>query len=294
MKFIINGQIFFDSDTASLSPVGVSDELVQISNPAKRLLLLLIYHQGEAVSREVIFKKVWDDFGMVSSNNNLNQCISKLRRVLKNLGAEEEVISTVPKLGFMLLQQIPVEELSEENSADRQLLSEAEEVEPGLTSEEPQVKAEDQQTSPASAAAKKALMLRLKACRRLARHWSWMILLLSLILLGIAAALAWPAGPADRTEVYVGIAGKCKVLMSQNILAEKDQTELKAGVMTYARRLDPQCGSNEYLLVIKSTSIKPWINDLTRLYFMRCGYLRESKAEICWSLNEPASYSPLS
>ncbi|MGE9552910.1 winged helix-turn-helix domain-containing protein [Erwinia amylovora] len=294
MKFIINGQIFFDSDTASLSPVGISDELVQISNPAKRLLLLLIYHQGEAVSREVIFKKVWDDFGMVSSNNNLNQCISKLRRVLKNLGAEEEVISTVPKLGFMLLQQIPVEELSEENSPDRQLFSEAEEVEPGLTFEGPRVEAEGQQTPTASAAANKSHMLRVKTCRRLVRHWPWMILLLSLILLGIAAALAWPAGPADRTEVYVGIAGKCKVLMSQNILEEKDQTQLKAGVMTYARRLDPQCGSNEYLLVIKNTSIKPWINDLTRLYFMRCGYLRESKAEICWSLNEPASYSPLS
>ncbi|WP_158782353.1 winged helix-turn-helix domain-containing protein [Pantoea sp. BAV 3049] len=294
MKFIINGQIYFDSDTASLSPVGGNDELVQISNPAKRLLLLLIYHQGEAVSREVIFKKVWDDFGMVSSNNNLNQCISKLRRVLKNLGAEEEVISTVPKLGFMLLQQIPVMELSEENPPDEQLPSEAEVNEPDLTSQEIPVKTEAPQTSSGSANGKKALLQRLKASCRLSRNWSWMILSLSLILLGIAATLVWSPVPAERTEIYVGIAGGCKVLMSQDIMADRDQTELKAGVMNYARRLAPQCGSNEYMLVIKSSSIKPWINDLTRLYFMRCGYLRESKAEVCWSLNEPANYAPLS
>lgn len=85
------------------------DEPISISNPSKRLLLLLITHHGEPVGREVIFKKVWDDYGMVSGNNNLNQCVSKLRRVIKNLGIEDEVIVTVPKVGFMLRYEIRVE-----------------------------------------------------------------------------------------------------------------------------------------------------------------------------------------
>ncbi|HAT1570646.1 TPA: hypothetical protein I8Y10_001992 [Kluyvera cryocrescens] len=79
MIFTINGQIVFDSDTGMLGLIDSLDERVQISNPTKRLLLLLIQHQGEAVKRDIIFKKVWDDFGMISSNNNLNQCVSKLR-----------------------------------------------------------------------------------------------------------------------------------------------------------------------------------------------------------------------
>lgn len=294
MKFIINGNIFFDADTTSLGLVGVNDEVVQISNPATRLLLLLIDHQGETVSREVIFRKVWDNYGMVSSNNNLNQCISKLRRVLKTLGAEDEVISTVPKSGFILLQHISVEDVSGENHPHRPPLSEAEN-EPDLTLSPSGVEAADQQSVVAEPAAEpKALTRHQKSRGPLSHHWPWIILLLSLVILGMAAALTWLPRSADRTEVYAGIAGKCKVLISQNVLSERNQDELKPGVMAYARRLDPQCDSNEYLLVIKSTSIKPWISGLSRLYVMQCGFIQETKAEICRSLSQPARVPPLS
>lgn len=80
MKYRFNDHILFDADTRTLSPTDFSDDPISISSPSKRLLLLLIAHHGEAVGRELIFKKVWDDYGMVSSNNNLNQCVSKLRR----------------------------------------------------------------------------------------------------------------------------------------------------------------------------------------------------------------------
>lgn len=109
MKYRFNDHILFDADTRTLSPTDFSDDPISISSPSKRLLLLLIAHHGEAVGRELIFKKVWDDYGMVSSNNNLNQCVSKLRRVIKNLGVEDEVIVTVPKVGFMLRDEITIE-----------------------------------------------------------------------------------------------------------------------------------------------------------------------------------------
>ncbi|USQ51809.1 winged helix-turn-helix domain-containing protein [Serratia marcescens] len=117
MKYRFNDHILFDADTRTLSPTDFSDDPISISSPSKRLLLLLIAHHGEAVGRELIFKKVWDDYGMVSSNNNLNQCVSKLRRVIKNLGVEEEVIVTVPKVGFMLRDEITIE--SYEEAEDR-------------------------------------------------------------------------------------------------------------------------------------------------------------------------------
>ncbi|MFD2021246.1 transcriptional regulator [Pseudocitrobacter faecalis] len=89
MRFLFNKQVIFDADSGTLFLADTPDDAVQISNPTKRLLLLLTCHQGEVINREIIFKKVWDDFGMVSSNNNLNHCISKLRRILRNLGLEE-------------------------------------------------------------------------------------------------------------------------------------------------------------------------------------------------------------
>jgi len=50
--------------------------------------------------------------------------------------------------------------------------------------------------------------------------------------------------------------------------------------------LNPQCRSDQYVLVIKSTSFKAYSHDLSRLYFMLCGNLRDNKAEVCWSVSE--------
>ncbi|WHZ41075.1 helix-turn-helix domain-containing protein [Rahnella bonaserana] len=58
----------------------------------RRILLLLIEQQGVVVQRETFFKKVWDDYGLNASNNNLNHCISKLRKVVSTLGFETAIL----------------------------------------------------------------------------------------------------------------------------------------------------------------------------------------------------------
>lgn len=117
MKYRFNDRVLFDDDSGTLGPSDLSNEPIPISNPAKRLLLLLIAHYGRPVERVVIFKKVWDDYGMISSNNNLNQCVSKLRRVIKVMGIDDEVIATVPRLGFMLRREILIETSQEDDEA---------------------------------------------------------------------------------------------------------------------------------------------------------------------------------
>jgi DNA-binding winged helix-turn-helix (wHTH) protein len=274
MKFIINQQIIFDSDMSTLGLVCAQDELIQISNPTKRLLLVLIAHKGEAITREVIFKKVWDDYGMVSSNNNLNQCVSKLRKIVKNLGIEEEVIVTVPKVGFMLHQQVHVERCapSEEHDDDILLHTETE-----LTANN---------MLEIASAGRGALTFPQWFGTRFG-YLNWILLFCSIAIMGSALGFWFASKPVDRREVYMGNAGNCKVMMSERALDSMKNPTLKKGIMDYVIRLNPQCHSNEYVLVIKSSTFKTYTSDLSRLYFMRCGILDENKSEVCWGLVQP-------
>jgi len=108
MIYLIENRIVFNPEDNTLSLQDDVENQVSISNPARRILLLLIEQQGTVVQRDVFFKKVWDDYGLVSSNNNLNHCISKLRKVIHTLGHADDVIVTVPKVGFLLKKEITI------------------------------------------------------------------------------------------------------------------------------------------------------------------------------------------
>lgn len=108
MIYLIENKIIFNVEDNTLSLQNDPDSQVSISNPSRRVLLLLIEQQGIVVQRDILFKKVWDDYGLVSSNNNLNHCISKLRKVINTLGHTDDVIITVPKVGFLLKKEITI------------------------------------------------------------------------------------------------------------------------------------------------------------------------------------------
>jgi DNA-binding winged helix-turn-helix (wHTH) protein len=274
MKFLFNKQVIFDSDTGLLAVHDEQDDPVQISNPTKRLLLLLLHHQGEVVNREVIFKKVWDDFGMVSSNNNLNHCISKLRRILRNLGMEDEIITTVPKMGFMFQKEIEVEQFPDPTS----VLENASEI---------VLQPMSDAILPATTKKGHAIPSRLRPTPAL----QWISMIVAVVTLMASAWFWYINRPPERKEVFVGEAGTCSVLISESLLHLNDAPTFKEGILRYARSLKPQCTSDQYLLVIKSRSYKTWSQDLSRLYIMRCGNLRDNKAEVCWSLGEPPNSS---
>lgn len=273
MKFIMNKQIIFDSDMSTLGLEGSQDELIQISNPTKRLLLLLIAHKGEAIKREVIFKKVWDDYGMVSSNNNLNQCVSKLRKIMKNLGMDEEVIVTVPKIGFMLHQHVDIEKCSEPIDVIMEAPSETANNASGRL-------LKDQTAERSTSEVSRWRTMKTGIFNQL-------VLFLSVVALGGAAGFWVASKPVERNEIYMGNAGSCKVMMSEQALDSINNPDVKKVVMDFAIQLNPVCKSNEYVLIIKSSSFKTYSSNLSRLYFMRCGMMSDGKAEICWGLLPP-------
>ncbi|TFZ52020.1 CadC family transcriptional regulator [Serratia proteamaculans] len=275
MKYRLNDQIIFDVDTGTLSLTEFSDDPISISNPSKRLLLLLITHHGEAVSREVIFKKVWDDYGMVSGNNNLNQCVSKLRRVIKNLGIEDEVIVTVPKVGFMLRFEIMVE--SCEGAEDSFTDGDMPDISPAVA--QPEI-----MTPPEKSAATGTVYA------GYSRRW-WAIASVAafgviMLAVGITSYLS---GSVSRQEIYLGKANNCKVFMSMPGVSAALSAGLGRDILAYAGPQAAECSGDEFLLVVRSNQVRSYISGISRLFFLRCRILREHRVEICSGLESDNS-----
>ncbi|MGL5424437.1 winged helix-turn-helix domain-containing protein [Serratia fonticola] len=291
MKYRFNDRVLFDGDSGTLGPSDFSDEPTAISNPAKRLLLLLIANYGKPVEREVIFKKVWDDYGMISSNNNLNQCVSKLRRVLKVMGIDDEVIVTVPKIGFMLRREIQVE-ISQEDDGHFTPLVLAQTVsdeaylplESGLETE---AETDDDIASTSEADDEPDLPTSVEIAapankKRLG--WGLIATVAGLVfVLGIASTM-YATNSLARQEVFLGKAGSCKVFMSTSTQSGVPSSSLNQDMLSYVEQRKAECRADEYLLVVRSNQVRSFISGVSRLFFVRCTIVREHKIEFCSGL----------
>ncbi len=94
MKYKINALIYYDAADGSLTLNEGTTE-TQLTITANSLLFFFIQHPG-IITRDEVLKKVWDDNGLVSSNSNLNQYLSLLRKTFRQYGIEN-IIVTIPK-----------------------------------------------------------------------------------------------------------------------------------------------------------------------------------------------------
>ncbi|KFB87109.1 CadC family transcriptional regulator [Serratia grimesii] len=270
MKYRLNDHIIFDADTGTLSLTEFSDDPISISNPSKRLLLLLLAHHGEAVSRDVIFKKVWDDYGMVSGNNNLNQCVSKLRRVIKNLGIEDEVIATVPKVGFMLRYEIMVESCEGPESQPP-------DVEIPFT---PRISPKPEITHSTRDIEREGAVYAGYSLR----WWAIASVVALGVIMLVAGITTYLSGSIARQEIYLGKANSCKVFMSMPGASTMVGTGLSRDILAYAGMQAAECNGDEFLLVVRSNQVRSYISGISRLFVLRCRILREHRVEVCSGL----------
>lgn len=68
------------------------------------LLSLLIEHQGEAVSRDMIMTRIWPD--VIVSDNSVSQLVTQLRKSLHDDKHTARFIRTIPRVGYQLIAQI--------------------------------------------------------------------------------------------------------------------------------------------------------------------------------------------
>ncbi|MCG6212817.1 winged helix-turn-helix domain-containing protein [Vibrio furnissii] len=107
MKYKINGFLYYDATDATLSidDQGTSDTHLSIT--ANALLYFLLQHPG-VLTRDEVMKSVWDDNGLTSSNNNLNQYLSLLRKSFRHYQIDD-VIVTIPRGRLEINQDMLIE-----------------------------------------------------------------------------------------------------------------------------------------------------------------------------------------
>ncbi|HIF2548599.1 TPA: winged helix-turn-helix domain-containing protein [Salmonella enterica] len=102
-SIVIDGDINFTPMANCLKNVstGETEELGHISS---LLLLHLLINREQITRREEIFNNVFIPYGAKATDPNLNQHILFIRKALTAVGYKDDLIITVPKIGFKVNQ----------------------------------------------------------------------------------------------------------------------------------------------------------------------------------------------
>lgn len=75
-----------------------------------RILILLLEHSGEIVTREELRQKLWPDGTFVDFDHSLNSAVNKLREVLNDSAATPRFIETLARRGYRFLAAVEIAE----------------------------------------------------------------------------------------------------------------------------------------------------------------------------------------
>jgi len=117
MRYDINAGLIYDAADGTLTLSGSDTPDTQLSITASALLYFFLQHQ-EVVSRDDVLKKVWDDNGLTSSNSNLNQYLSMLRKTFRHYGVDN-IILTISRGNLQFNPDISCECLDTHSSGHR-------------------------------------------------------------------------------------------------------------------------------------------------------------------------------
>ena len=93
------GSVEFDESTMELRRLG---QLVEIEPKPLELLMFMLRHVGEVVTREEILQSLW--LGRVVTDGVITNCIGKLRTALGD--DDQSIIRTVPRYGYRLVAEV--------------------------------------------------------------------------------------------------------------------------------------------------------------------------------------------
>lgn len=109
MNYKIDNKIIFREDDGKLWNIINPEQSARLSVIPKRILSYLIQNSAQIVNRNDLLENIWDKNGLQSSNNSLSQNISILRKTLQDLGCANDIILTLPKVGFRINECVTIE-----------------------------------------------------------------------------------------------------------------------------------------------------------------------------------------
>ena len=115
MRYNINARFIYDATDGTIMLPQSDEPDSQLSITASALLNYFLHHTG-IISRDEVLKKVWDDNGLTSSNSNLNQYLSMLRKTCRHYRIDN-IIVTVSRGYLQLNPDVVIQPMDESPDA---------------------------------------------------------------------------------------------------------------------------------------------------------------------------------
>lgn len=96
-QLFINGRFSVNEAMHTVTDLEAGIE-TRLEQRLMKLIMLLVSHKGEVVTRQQIIADIWDDYG--GADEGLSQAISFLRKIFAD--ADKRLIRTIPKKGYVL------------------------------------------------------------------------------------------------------------------------------------------------------------------------------------------------
>lgn len=99
----------FDVYTLNLrtSELYRSDHKIKLQEQPLQILVMLLEHPGELVTREELRQRLWSEDTFVDFEHGLNTAIKKLRRALNDEADRPRFIETLPRHGYRFIGSVP-------------------------------------------------------------------------------------------------------------------------------------------------------------------------------------------
>jgi DNA-binding winged helix-turn-helix (wHTH) protein/TolB-like protein len=105
-----------------LGQVEIQGQIIRLALVNMQVLVTLLEHAGEVVSRADFFDRVWKN--QTVSDDTLTRCISELRTQLGKHSSHSSLIETLPKRGYRwipVVSSVSAEELTADSQRERSL-----------------------------------------------------------------------------------------------------------------------------------------------------------------------------
>lgn len=257
MRYNINARFIYDATDGTLTLPQSDEPDSQLSITANALLYFFLRNTG-IISRDEVLKKVWDDNGLTSSNSNLNQYLSMLRKTFRHYGIDN-IIVTVSRGYLQLNPEVIIEALDESPAAPLPL------PEP-LADEAQPVAVEEAPIEPRTAHARGMCWYMAGAA----------LLVISLLLV----VFSWVGVSESRPIALSQIShSQCELLASDDMLRSVSANEYGKNFDEVRRRLNVTCKPGERFLFFYGDRLET--NGLGRVFLAHCAMHEDNPFSYC-------------
>ncbi len=259
MRYNINGRFIYDATDGTLTLPESTEPDSQLSLTASALFYFFLRNTG-IINREEVLKKVWDDNGLTSSNSNLNQYLSMLRKTFRYYGIDNIIVSV--SRGHLQLNPDVLIELVDERPTQQSITPEfvPSEVEPDPSP------AEEAYSSPNTLHSRGMCWYMAGIC----------LLVISLLLVVLSLVGVSESHPIALTQITHS---QCELLASDEMLRSVTASAYALNFDKVRQRLNIACKPGERFLFFYGDRLET--NGLGRVFLAHCAVHEANPFSYC-------------